>query len=42
MRGRKNSFCAVVPYAIMACATILIPIGDNAGAPAVAHSQSKM
>ena len=33
MRGRKNSFCASVPNAMIAWATIRMPIGDNDGRP---------
>jgi hypothetical protein len=42
MRGRKKSFCAAVPKAMIACATIRIPIGDNEGAPASVDSRLKM
>lgn len=40
--GRKNFFCAGVPNAMIACATIRIPIGDNDGAPASVDSRLKM
>src|SRR3982750_3465282 len=42
MRGRKRSFCAMVPYFISTGAIIDRPNGIWRGAPAVKHSSSKM